>query len=93
MIAIPIVDPREEDLPNVGIVTLEDAETGEQIEINTSDRAMRHAYLQLVGKRKTERLANLRRKRIDAISLKTNEDYLPALRTFFRTRERRLAIR
>ncbi len=92
LIAIPVIDPAEEDLPNIGIVTLEDAETGEQIEIDTSNLTMRNAYLQLVSKRKNELLKNLRRKRIDTISLKTDEDYLPALRTFFKTRERRLAL-
>ncbi len=93
LIAIPIVDPREEELPDVGRLTLEDAETGEQIEINTSDRATRLGYLKAVDQRTAERLRDFRRKRIDAISLKTDQDYLPALRTFFRTRERRLQIR
>ncbi len=93
LIAIPIVDPREEDLPDVGRLTLEDAETGEQIEINTSDRATRLGYLKAVDQRTAERLREFRRKRIDAISLKTDQDYLPALRAFFRTRERRLQIR
>jgi uncharacterized protein (DUF58 family) len=93
LIAIPIIDPREEDLPDVGRLTLEDAETGEQIEINTSDRAVRLGYLKAVDQRTTERLRDFRRKRIDAISLKTDEDYLPALRAFFRTRDRRLQIR
>ncbi len=93
LIAIPIVDPREEELPDVGRLTLEDAETGEQIEINTSDRATRLGYLKAVDQRTAERLRDFRRKRIDAISLKTDQDYLPALRSFFRTRERRLQIR
>jgi uncharacterized protein (DUF58 family) len=93
LIAIPIVDPREEELPDVGRLTLEDAETGEQIEIDTSDRATRLGYLKAVDQRTSERLRDFRRKRIDAISLKTDEDYLPALRAFFRTRERRLQIR
>jgi uncharacterized protein (DUF58 family) len=93
LIAIPIIDPREEELPDVGRLTLEDAETGEQIEVNTSDRAMRLAYLQAIEQRTAERLRDFRRKRIDAISLKTNEDYVPALRAFFRTRERRLQVR
>ena len=93
LIAIPIVDPREEELPDVGRLTLEDAETGEQIEINTSDRATRLGYLKAVDQRTAERLRDFRRKRIDAISLKTDQDYLPALRAFFRTRERRLQIR
>ncbi len=93
LIAIPIVDPREEELPDVGLLTLEDAETGEQIEINTSDRATRLGYLKAVDQRTAERLRDFRRKRIDAISLKTDQDYLPALRAFFRTRERRMQIR
>lgn len=93
LIAIPIVDPREEELPDVGRVTLEDAETGEQIEINTSDRRVRLGYLKAVGQRTADRLRDFRRKRIDAISLKTDQDYVPALRSFFRTRERRLQIR
>lgn len=93
LIAIPIIDPREEELPDVGLLTLEDAETGEQIEVNTSDRSMRLGYLEAMEKRTAARLREFRRKRIDAISLKTNEDYVPALRAFFRTRERRLQIR
>jgi len=93
LIAIPIVDPREEELPDVGLVTLEDAETGEQIEINTSDRRARLAYMSAVSDRAAARLRDFRRQRIDAISLRTNDDYVPALRTFFRTRERRLQIR
>jgi uncharacterized protein (DUF58 family) len=93
LIAIPISDPREEDLPDVGLLTLEDAETGEQIEINTSDRATRLAFLKTVDQRTRDRLRDFRQKRIDAISLQTNEDYVPALRTFFRNRERRLQIR
>lgn len=93
LIAIPIIDPREEDLPDVGLLTLEDAETGEQIEINTSDRTTRLAFLKAVDQRTKERLRDFRQKRIDAISLQTNEDYVPALRTFFRNRERRLQIR
>jgi uncharacterized protein (DUF58 family) len=93
LIAIPIVDPREEELPDVGRLTLEDAETGEQIEINTSDPATRLGYLKVVDRQTAARLRDFRRKRIDAISLKTDQDYIPALRTFFRTRERRLQIR
>ncbi len=93
LIAIPIIDPREEELPDVGVVTLEDAETGEQIEINTSNRRTRLAYVSAVQERAEARLRDFRRQRIDAISLRTHEDYVPALRTFFRTRERRLQIR
>ena len=93
LIAVPIVDPREEELPDVGWLTLEDAETGEQREINTSDRHTRLTFLKNVDARREARLRDFRRKRVDAISLSTDEDYVPALRTFFRTRERRLMQR
>ncbi len=91
LIAVPIVDPREEELPNVGRLRLEDAETGEQIEIDTSDRRMRAEYAHLIQKRRADLVKNLLRKRIDSIELRTDQDYVPALRTFFKTRERRLA--
>jgi len=93
LIAIPIIDPREEALPDVGLLTLEDAETGEQIEINTSDRGVRQAFLRGAEERIAQRLRDFRKKRVDAIILRTNEDYVPALRSFFRNRERRLQIR
>ena len=84
---------REETLPNVGIITLEDAETGEQIEINTADRTTRARFSALAETRRAELNRTLRRNNIDTISLRTGEDYLPALRSFFKQRERRLAVR
>jgi len=92
-IAVHIQDQREEVLPNVGIITLEDAETGEQIEINTADRTTRARFSALAEASRAELNQTLRRNSIDAISLRTGEDYLPALRSFFKQRERRLAIR
>lgn len=92
-IAVHIQDQREETLPNVGIITLEDSETGEQIEINTADRSTRARFSALAETKRAELNRALRRNRIDAISLRTGEDYLPALRSFFKQRERRLAVR
>src|ERR1043166_2077566 len=92
-IAIQIQDERERSLPNVGIITLEDAETGEQIEINTADRKTRGLFMDLVRDRDTELSRTLRRNNIDAIALQTGEDYLPALRSFFKQRGRRLGVR
>jgi uncharacterized protein (DUF58 family) len=92
-IALHIQDEREENLPNVGIITLEDAETGEQIEINTGDRTTRARFSALAETQRAELNRTLRRNHIDAISLRTGENYLPALRSFFKQRERRLAIR
>jgi uncharacterized protein (DUF58 family) len=92
-IAVHVQDQREEVLPNVGIITLEDAETGEQIEINTADRTTRARYSALAETQRAELNRTLRRNSIDTISLRTGEDYLPALRSFFKQRERRLAVR
>jgi uncharacterized protein (DUF58 family) len=92
-IALHIQDQREEALPNVGIITLEDAETGEQIEINTGDRSTRARFSAQAETRRVELNRTLRRSNIDAISLRTGENYLPALRSFFKQRERRLSVR
>jgi uncharacterized protein (DUF58 family) len=92
-IALHIQDQREESLPNIGIITLEDAETGEQIEINTGDRGARTRFSALVEAQRVELNRTLRRANIDAIQLRTGENYLPALRSFFKQRERRMAVR
>jgi uncharacterized protein (DUF58 family) len=92
-VAIQIQDEREQVLPNVGIITLEDAETGEQIEINTADRGTRTRFSDLAIENEQELSRTLRRNNIDAIALRTSEDYLPALRSFFKIRERRANIR
>lgn len=92
-IAVHVQDEREKVFPNIGIITLEDAETGEQVEINTADRATRARFAELTEHEDTELVRTLRRNHIDRIALWTGEDYLPALRSFFKQRERRLAIR
>lgn len=92
-IAIHIQDEREKILPSIGIITLEDAETGEQIEVSTMDRATRRRFTELADEHEAELSRMLRRNNIDAIALRTGEDYLPALRSFFKQRERRLAVR
>jgi uncharacterized protein (DUF58 family) len=92
-IALRIEDERETVLPNVGLITLEDAETGEQIEINTADRNTRMRFNDLADQNARDLTRTLRRNNIDAITLRTSEDYLPALRSFFRLRERRANIR
>ena len=92
-VAIHIHDEREKALPNIGIIILEDAETGDQIEINTADRATRMRFSDLVNEQGTELSRTLRRNNIDAIALQTGKDYLPPLRSFFKQRERRVRVR
>jgi uncharacterized protein (DUF58 family) len=93
LIAIRVDDEREEAIPDVGIITLEDAETGEQIEINTGDRRTRTRFAEAARAQRDEVSHILRRNNIDAISLRTGDDYLPALRAFFKQRELRMGRR
>src|SRR5215213_2804134 len=92
-IAIHVQDEREKDIPNIGIITLEDAETGEQIEINTGNASTRSHFRELAQAQAQDLRRTLHRSNIDTIALETGEDYLPALRAFFKQRERRMAIR
>ncbi|MFY8268116.1 MAG: DUF58 domain-containing protein, partial [Terrimicrobiaceae bacterium] len=91
LVAMPVTDPGEGNLPDVGIVTLEDAETGAQIDVNTSSRAVRRGLSELHEERNRSLERLLRSRRIDIVRLSTSEDYLIALRAFFEQRERRLA--
>jgi uncharacterized protein (DUF58 family) len=91
LVAMPVIDPGEEELPSIGIVTLQDAETGEQIDINTSNRAAANAFAALEERRHAELTRLFRQRRIDSIPLRTDRDYLLPLRAFFETRERRQA--
>ena len=92
-IAIRVEDEREKVFPNIGLITLEDAETGEQIEINTANRTTRTRLSDTAHRHDAELSRVLRRNNVDSITLRTGEDYLPALRAFFKQRERRMAIR
>ncbi len=93
LIAVRIQDERESVLPPVGIITLEDAETGDQIEINAADSNVRRQFARLAQAQLTETMRVLRQNRIDRIDLRTGDDYLPALRSFFKQRERRMMVR
>lgn len=91
LVAFPVVDPGEETLPNIGIVTLEDAETGKQIDVNTSSRAAMNAFAALEERRTKELQRTFKSCRVDSVPLRTDRDYLIALRSFFEQRERRRA--
>ena len=91
LVAMPVTDPGESGLPDVGIVTLEDAETGEQIDVNTSSRSVRRGLFELNEERLRALDRLLRSRRVDVVPLSTAEDYLIPLRAFFDQRERRLA--
>ncbi len=89
LIAVTVVDPREAHLPNVGLVELEDSETGEIILIDTGSASVRNRYEQL-GQERSERFRGLFASMgVDQIEVMTDRDYIPKLVHFFRKRERR----
>lgn len=89
LVAITITDPRETELPPVGILELEDPETGDRVLADTSDKTTRQAYWELAVRRQRERTQTLRQCGVDAVELRTNEPYLKPLIKFFRMREAR----
>lgn len=89
LVSIALSDPREFELPAVGLITLEDAETGEMVEIDTSSRATRERYAQLALERREHFQAGMRKKGLDWVEARTDQPYLPALRQLFARRASR----
>jgi len=88
VIAVSITDPREVRVPNVGLLELEDAETGERIIIDTGSAAVRRKY-ETLGLERQGGLRDLFRSMdVDQIEVFTDRDYVRDLVRFFRTRER-----
>jgi uncharacterized protein (DUF58 family) len=89
VVAAQILDPREITLPDAGRVCLEDPETGEQFLVNTSHPAVREQYEQRLAERQNALVHLLRRCGVERITVRTDEDYAPALKAYFRSRKRR----
>jgi uncharacterized protein (DUF58 family) len=79
LLAVRLVDPREIDLPNVGPVLLEDAETGEQLYVDTADAAFRRRFRAAGEAREAAVTAAFRRARVDAVTLSTEDDLVRAI--------------
>jgi uncharacterized protein (DUF58 family) len=92
LIAIPIEDRGEHSLPDIGVVRVEDPESSSIYEINFSDRRVRSEFSKLAEQERIEREALFRRKSIDSVSLRTDQDYFPLLRSFFIRRANRLRL-
>lgn len=91
LIAVTVDDPREAELPDVGLVSIRDAESGHELLVDTSDHRTRKRYAEAARKRRHERDALLRRNKIDTIALSTASPYADQLYKFFRMREKRSA--
>jgi len=89
LIAIQISDPSESTLPKVGWITMDDAETGELVEINTNDPHTRKAYEEAAQEQRDSHRKMLRRAGLDLIEARTGEPYLQELQKFFDRRLQR----
>ena len=84
--ALQVYDIREAEIPNVGLIKLKDAETGERIWIDTADKRLRTSYKHKWNERQLELQKTFKQSGVDSVSMSTNEDYVRALMKLFRLR-------
>ena len=89
IVAVPITDPREAELPKVGLLHLEDAETGERQVVDTYDPEVRRRFGQIATERRELRDRQFRSAGVDSVELSTDASYVEPLSLFFRMRARR----
>jgi uncharacterized protein (DUF58 family) len=89
LIAIEVSDPREAALPRIGLVELEDPETGARLVVDSSDRGVIDRFAGEIGQEALERQRLFRRLGIDSIAVSTASPYVEPLERFFRARARR----
>ena len=87
-IAVTLEDPRERELPSVGFLTLQDAETDELIELDTRNPRVRAMFAKASHERQTKLKDLLRKANVDRLEIRTDQSYATSLQRFFRMRER-----
>jgi len=89
---IPVVlsDPRDEELPDVGLATFEDLETGEEVVVDTSDRRVREHYASAMRKVRQDRDKLFKKLALDAVTVWTDKSFVAPLRELFAKRARRI---
>jgi uncharacterized protein (DUF58 family) len=89
VLAVRLFDRREVELPDVGALIMEDAETGEQIYIDTHDKGFRRRFLEAGERREATLRDAFKRSGVDAVSLSTDEDLVAAIVRMAKLRQRR----
>jgi uncharacterized protein (DUF58 family) len=89
VIAVRLMDPREAELPDVGPVILEDAETGDQLYVDTHDKGFRRRFAEAASQRESAVHQAFKRSGVDALSLSTDEDLVSAIVRMSNLRRRR----
>jgi uncharacterized protein (DUF58 family) len=86
IVAVRVSDVREGEMPDVGVVEFQDAETGDKVWVDTSSRAVREAYLAAHRERAETVGAMLKHYKIDTADVRTGEDYVTELVKLFKRR-------
>ena len=89
VVAVRLWDPREIEMPDMGLIVMEDAETGEQLYVDTHDRGFRQRFAQAAQQREAELNHTFKRSGVDVLSLSTEEDLVRAIVGFATLRGRR----
>jgi hypothetical protein len=90
LIAVDLNDPLEKNIKDVGLMALEDPETGQIAWVDTSSRAWQKAYQGRLERLETGKTQAFRQASVDRIDISTDEDYTAPLTTFFRDRAKRI---
>ena len=93
VVAVRLEDPRERELPDIGLVAMNDAETGESVYVDTHDARFRKRFEAVVQKREAELSAAFRRAGVDVLTLSTEGDLVGAVLRFAVLRKQRRAMR
>lgn len=86
IVALQVYDIRETELPNVGLIKLKDAETGQRIWVDTSDKRLRKTYKHAWGESQLSLQKSFTKSGVDSVSMSTSEDYVRALMKLFKMR-------
>jgi uncharacterized protein (DUF58 family) len=92
VVAVRLHDPLEANLPDLGMLVVQDAETGEQIFVDTHDRGFRKRFAAAAAKREAGLRAAFRQSGIDALELSTDDNLIDAIRRFADMRKRRSRV-
>ncbi|MBI3878793.1 MAG: DUF58 domain-containing protein [Verrucomicrobia bacterium] len=89
LVCLHLHDPREGELPNAGLLTIEDAETGELLEVDSGRASVRAAYAETNASRIAALDRSLQQAHVDTLRLRTDEPFAQTLQRFFELRRRR----
>jgi uncharacterized protein (DUF58 family) len=88
LIGLHLYDPRERQLPDMGLIYAHDAESGERGWLDTGSRRVREKYAERYADQQTYFQQAFRKSRADVVSIETTQDYVRAMRQFFESRSR-----